>query len=235
LRETLLRSGIAPRHVRAYITELSEHLGDLTEREMAAGYDEENAVIRARARLGDDATLAAAMLDQRGMRSLSARAPWLVFGLVPPFFVLAAILLVVIPPSMYFIKPFVRPGAPIADMPHWYYALADIIMFSGNVLVGPLAAILFLLIAMRQRLKPVWPITGVLLIAVFAAAFTFNINFPAAGSGKPGMFAITIGPPGFDAAYDRDGWALIPRGAFTLVCAAFAYRLFRKRQGRNGA
>jgi hypothetical protein len=94
LRENLLKGGIAPRHVRRYLAELDDHLADLTAREIGAGYDGEDAAIRARAALGDDATLAGAMLAQRKLRSLTARAPWLVFRLMPP---LAAILVFVVP------------------------------------------------------------------------------------------------------------------------------------------
>ncbi|HEX2760941.1 MAG TPA: permease prefix domain 1-containing protein, partial [Rhizomicrobium sp.] len=84
LAETLLKGGIAPRHVRRYIRELDEHLEDLTAQQCAAGYDREEAYAFARARLGDDSELAQAMLDQPAMRSWPARMPWLVFLLLPP-------------------------------------------------------------------------------------------------------------------------------------------------------
>jgi hypothetical protein len=84
LAEALLRGGIAPRYVRRYVRELAEHLDDLTVQQRASGYDGEDAVRRARARLGDDSELAQAMLDQPSMRSWSARMPWLVFLFLPP-------------------------------------------------------------------------------------------------------------------------------------------------------
>jgi hypothetical protein len=37
LRERLLRAGVAPRHVRRYLRELSEHLADLRAEEERAG------------------------------------------------------------------------------------------------------------------------------------------------------------------------------------------------------
>ena len=82
--ETLLKGGIAPRHVRRYVRELADHLDDLTAQQRAAGYDGEEARTRARARLGDDSELAQAMLEQPGMRSWPARMPWLMFLLLPP-------------------------------------------------------------------------------------------------------------------------------------------------------
>ena len=81
LREILLKGGVAPRHVRRYLAELSEHLDDLTEKQRAQGYEGEDAQLRARALLGEDRELAAAMLEQKSLRSLPARAPWLIFGL----------------------------------------------------------------------------------------------------------------------------------------------------------
>src|SRR5215475_10676972 len=84
LAESLLKGGIAPRHVRRYVRELDEHLDDLTAEQRANGYDGEDAALRARARLGEDAELAQAMLDQPGMKSWPARLPWLVFLLLPP-------------------------------------------------------------------------------------------------------------------------------------------------------
>ncbi len=67
--ETLLKGGIAPRHVRRYVGELTDHLEDLTERQQRAGFDEADARIRARALLGDDRELTAAMLEQHRFKS----------------------------------------------------------------------------------------------------------------------------------------------------------------------
>ena len=47
LRERLLRAGIAPRHVRRYLRELTEHLADLTAEQRAVGYDEADAAMLA--------------------------------------------------------------------------------------------------------------------------------------------------------------------------------------------
>ena len=84
LRETLLRAGIAPRYVRRYVGELRDHLEDLTAQQRQAGYDSTEARIRARARLGSDDELAAAMLAQKNFRAWASRAPWAVFLLLPP-------------------------------------------------------------------------------------------------------------------------------------------------------
>ena len=76
LRERLLQAGIAPRHVRRYLAELDDHLDDLIQVQRDAGYDTDDAEIRARARLGDDDDLTKAMLARPALYSLPARAPW---------------------------------------------------------------------------------------------------------------------------------------------------------------
>ena len=97
LRELLLKGGVAPRHVRRYLAELSQHLDDLTEKQRAQGYDDEDAALRARALLGEDRELAAAMLEQKSLRSLPARAPWLIFGVLPPVAGIAAAFALIAP------------------------------------------------------------------------------------------------------------------------------------------
>src|SRR3954469_1786907 len=96
LRETLLRGGIAPPHVRRYLRELDEHMADLVAAQQAEGYQGEDARSRARARLGADAELAQAMIEQRDFRSFSARFPWLVFTLLPPLTMLLVLALPVL-------------------------------------------------------------------------------------------------------------------------------------------
>lgn len=49
LRESLLKAGVAPRHVRRYLRELDQHFEDLAEQQRQSGYDEEDAASRARA------------------------------------------------------------------------------------------------------------------------------------------------------------------------------------------
>src|SRR5690348_6895215 len=83
LREKLLRSGIAPRHVRRYLRELKQHFDDVVRDEMLRGLSTAEARAVARARLGSDNELASAMLSQPELRSVSARYPWAVFGLSP--------------------------------------------------------------------------------------------------------------------------------------------------------
>ena len=174
LAETLLRGGIAPRHVRRYLAELREHLEDLTAQQCEAGHDPEDAAVRARARLGSDHELAAAMLEQRQFRSWAARAPWAVFMVFPP---LAAIAI-----GMVFVGSLVLTGkyydfleknAP--PPPQWFQILATDVVAAANLVIMPLAATLFVAIAARQRLKLIWPLVAtIMLLALFIHS---DVNF----------------------------------------------------------
>jgi hypothetical protein len=171
LRETLLKGGVAPRHVRRYLAELSEHLDDLTAQQREAGYDAEDAAIRARARLGDDDRLAQAMLEQPGMRSWPARLPWLVFVALPP----AATLLLgtLLYATVYFIGNGAAKINAVVPLPqNWLIGFSAAAMTAISVLAVPMAATLLALLADRQRLKPLWPLLGIALLLLATPMFS---------------------------------------------------------------
>ena len=165
LRETLLKGGAAPRHVRRYIAELEDHLDDLAARQRAEGHDAAHALVRARALLGDDRELSAAMLEEPCFRALSFRAPWLVFGLLPP---LACVTASLVPVVLLYLLSF----AVSAPMPDWYRHVAHGIGVASDVMTVPLVAAAFVAIAMRQRMALWWPLlstaTALLLFAQIA-------------------------------------------------------------------
>jgi len=178
LGETLLKGGVAPRHVRRYLAELREHLNDLTAQQREKGYDAEDAMIRARAKLGSDTELADAMLEQKQFRSLVAWAPWAVFGLLPPiaamaaFFGLMAILVLVAHAAGLFAHQSI-------DAPHWFRQMVQTAFLLGNFTLAPTLALAFTMIATRQRLLPVWPLLSVLLIAMLD--LHLQADFPGLG------------------------------------------------------
>jgi len=75
LRECLLRAGVAPRHVRRYLTEFADHFADLRADEERAGRSHVDAESAALARLGRIDDLAKAMIEQRQFQSWGAQAP----------------------------------------------------------------------------------------------------------------------------------------------------------------
>jgi hypothetical protein len=178
LREILLKGGVAPRHVRRYIRELDEHLDDITAQQCAAGYDGEDAAIRARARLGDDSELAAAMLEQKSLRSVPARMPWLVFGFLPPVAGIGAAFVLIAPLALIArIFHMTTPGGIHA--PGWFQTLAFGLTGLGNLALEPLVAAGFVFLASRQRISWLWPLLAVVLLALMD--LQFRAHFPGAG------------------------------------------------------
>ena len=178
LRETLLKAGIAPRHVRRYVRELDDHLADLTQAQREAGHGDEDAAIRARALLGGDEELVSAMLAQPGFKSLPARAPWLVFGVAPPLAITALFLATALPLVLIAdLRGSMGPhGAPA---PSWFLFLANGTVLFANLALGPGLAALLVAAAWRQRLGWKWPLLAAVLIALLGAHMT--ASFPQAG------------------------------------------------------
>lgn len=174
LAETLLKSGIAPRHVRRYVRELADHLEDLTAQQRVAGCDDDDAESVARARLGDDTELAKAMLDQPGMRSWPARMPWLIFLLLPP--IVTAVIGLALYVAVFSIGS--SAGRINAFLPLSESGLAEFskaAMTAVQILAAPTGSALLVLLAQRQRLKLAWPLLGIVLLQlltpVYAAQF----------------------------------------------------------------
>lgn len=230
LREALLKGGVAPRHVRRYLTELNEHLEDLTARQREAGFDGQDATLRARALLGTDKELATAMLEQKQFRSLAARAPWAVFLLLPPFAAIAI--------GTVFIGSLVGLGEyyDFPDMhapppPQWFQTLAIDIVATANLTVMPLTAALFVTLAARQRLKLIWPfVATALLLILFIHS---DVSFPPRDTGNLSIGAAPI--------FMADGWKMmsehwqlvIVQYVLTLLPFSILYRkLNRKRTQR---
>jgi hypothetical protein len=180
LRESLLTAGIAPRHVRRYLRELDDHLADLTQAQRAAGHNDEDAAARALALLGSEAELAAAMLAQPGFKSLPARAPWLVFGLLPPVAIACLFLATVVPLALIKKLYDVRTsGILMAPAPVWFQGLAHAVALFANFGLGPGLAALMVWMATRQRLGWKWPLLAASLIALLGAHMT--AYFPEQG------------------------------------------------------
>jgi hypothetical protein len=178
LRQVLLASGIAPRHVRRYLAELSEHLDDLTRRQREAGYDAEDAALRARARLGSDTELAGAMLQHKQFRSIAARAPWAVFLLLPPVVGIAAAFALIAP--LVLAANIGRMTSPEGiHAPHWFQQMAARVTMFGNLALAPCLAMFFIMLAVRQRMAATWAVSAVCVLALLD--IQFEALFPPAG------------------------------------------------------
>ena len=187
LHERLLRAGIAPRHVRRYVAELTDHLSDLTAEEQSHGLSPTAARTAALLRLGSTDDLAAAMLAQPQFQSLTAHAPWAVFSLSPLvllatlWFVSLCLLLlgwhIFLPGA---ITPFgSTPGQQFFDLRNIYFQLNRALYLGSPVLVGWC----MVFIAARQRLNSLWPMLSLMILALLAATSHVQANRLAVPSG----------------------------------------------------
>lgn len=172
LRERLLRAGVAPRHVRRYLSELADHFADLTEEEQLAGHNLVEAQSAALARLGKTEDLAEALVKQRQFQSWCALAPWVIFSFVPLICLGAAYLVACL--YLWCGWKFFLPGAdspfgalavPTDSLANMYFQAGRFYYYSAPVLVGWTIGI----VAARQRLKAAWPTVGLVLIAWMGA------------------------------------------------------------------
>lgn len=224
VREQLLRAGIAPRHVRRYITELREHLADLAAQELATGLDPAAARQRARSLLGSDAQLAQTML-RTAPCSLAARAPWSVFVVLPVALLVLATL--AINQSMFQLLWPMRDVAHAA-MPAGYQALIATVGFFTSYLVGPLLASLCITVALRQRLASWWVWAGLALIALLCGPLGFQMHVAADGVGQSFSAARIVYQHGRPDLTATLGAALL-RSVVLFVAAGLTYRVLRQR------
>lgn len=173
LRERLLLAGVALRHVRRYLAELSDHLADLTAEEERSGLSRVDAEDAAFARLGGTDQLASAMIDQRQFQSWCVRAPWVTFGLAPivvlaaawsaALFILWSGWQVYLPAAS---TPFGAGHYRLLDAANLYFQFGRSIYLGAPIVVGWCIA----LIAARQRLRAIWPAVGMFLVALLGGA-----------------------------------------------------------------
>lgn len=177
LRERLLHAGVAPRHVRRYLTELGDHLADLSAEEQRAGLGRTEAEAAALKRLGGVDALATAMIEQRQLQSWCARAPWAVFSLGPLIVLAAAYLvagLILWSGWKIFLPEAQTPFVPTRGLSVLYFAVGKFDYFFAPVVIGWGIGLL----AARQRSMPIWPVLGLILNALIASAVQFHVARP---------------------------------------------------------
>ncbi|MGA8112015.1 MAG: hypothetical protein WB974_21405 [Acidobacteriaceae bacterium] len=165
LRERLLRAGVAPRHVRRYVTELSQHQADLIAEEEQAGCSRAEAETTAMARLGSVETLVRTMIERRELRSWTARAPWAVLGLGPLAALMAAwgiALTILVSGWVIFLPQASTPfNHPLRGFAIYYFGVGRLLYYTAPLLVGWA----FAAMAIRQRVGRWWLLPGLMLIA----------------------------------------------------------------------
>jgi hypothetical protein len=227
LRERLLGAGVAPRHVRRYLGELGDHLADLKVEEERAGRSGAESESAALARLGGVDDLARAMIEQRQFQSLCGRAPWAVFGLGPLLLLAAA----------WFVACFIlwtgwkifmpeasTPFVPVSGVAIFYFGMGRLIYFGAPVFIGWGIS----LIAARQRLKPVWPAAGLVLMALIAPMAQVHANRPFV-SGEAGHISMVFAMG--QSLQDFSFWLL--RALAILTLTALPYLIWRLQKARS--
>jgi hypothetical protein len=182
LRERLLRAGVAPRHVRRYLNELSDHLADLKAEEEREGRSPADAESAALIRLGNIDDLAKAITERAEFQSWCARAPWAMFGLAPILSLAVAwciALLILWSGWQIFLANTDTPFVPIDGFAIFYFGVGRLLYFIAPILVGWGIG----LIAARQRLNAIWPSVGLLLIAVMGATAQVQASRTAVSGG----------------------------------------------------
>ena len=202
LRERLLRGGVAPRHVRRYVTELREHWADLTAEEERAGLSRAEAEARALARLGRVDDLARTMIERRELRSWTARAPWAVLGGGPVLGLLAGwsvALLILWSGWAWFVGFSPTPFVPVHGFAIAYFGVGRMLYYSAPLLAGWGMVVL----AGRQRMRAVWPVLlGALVVAVLGATGAVDVRPPEAAeaAGRVGIRFFPVASQIGDAA-----------------------------------
>ena len=177
LLDKLLRAGVAPRHVNRYLHELSEHLDDLIAAEERRGQSHELAEKLALARLGETDLLVNVMIAKKGFRSWTHRAPWVVFLLAP----LLAVICAQIVTMLLLLFPMERRDLAINHgyslVPNWFGLFVALIAGFNEFVLPQLLGWGITTVAVKQRMRPVWPILGVLTTAILCGSQSYHVNW----------------------------------------------------------
>jgi hypothetical protein len=193
LRERLLSAGVAPRHVRRYLTELREHCADLTAEEERGGRNPAEAATLALARLGGVDELARSMIERPELRSWTAQAPWAVLGAAPLVGLAAGwgiALLILWSGWTWFVEGSRTPFVTVHGFAAAYFSVGRMLYYSAPLLSGWG----MIVVAGRQRLQAVWPvIVGSLAVAFLGATGAVDVHPPVV-PGDAGRVGIQFFP-----------------------------------------
>lgn len=179
LQHQLLRGGVKPRYVRRTLEELQYHAEDLRQQGLDLGFDSREATTRAQHMLGDNDTIARAVLSRNELKTLSFRFPKMVYLLSP----LLCFLLVFIGSitAITIIAVMVVPGdgQSMTSVPSWLLLSADVLLIVNSHLLAPLLVAVFCIAARNRMMDMTWPVIGILLLAFVSAGQSVTTAWPA--------------------------------------------------------
>ena len=187
LARTLLRGGIAPRRVRRIVNELREHFEDLRTDALAEGMSEAEAAAWASSRLGPERQVVKEMLARPELRSWSARWPWAIYALLPPFLMAALVVLVVLAmqPVFELYTLLWEWEASDADLPHpWFMSGVDGALATFKYAAPLLLCAVFGWMAVLRLSGSPWLIPGIIATAFLGGSFDIYMNW---GTGEWSM------------------------------------------------
>lgn len=176
LRRRLLRGGLSKRRVDRLLRELDDHRLALRERALGRGYERREAEAIAAAELGDATSIVEAMLAQPQLRSFSQRRPWLVYGLLPAW-VLIAVSAVTLLGTWFMLQGMGWDSQRLRD------AIDALFLFVSHGMLW-LIVLTMLWQAHRMHVTPGWPVLGSLLTIVLGSALTMQVAWPGVEGGS---------------------------------------------------
>jgi hypothetical protein len=152
-------------------------------------------------RLGNTENLAKPMLARSEFRSWSHRAPWAVFLLAP----LAALVAVNFTCLVVFLVTIEVSGSGIAHVPifvpSWFHGAFTAITQFDLFILPLVCGWAISSIAVRQRMKPLWPVLGIIVTAAFCGLQTYHIQWSPTANALIRLDNIGV------------SWPFVPRGS----------------------
>ena len=219
LGERLLRAGIAPRHARRLLDELTTHYALLVEEETDLGQPLEAARSCARIRLGTDDEILARASQQAMLRSWGAR--WPLVCVIVPLVALAGSGVLLIAALAAVFSTLGPPGEPEG----WLRGATMLVGWTMMYGLPLLWAYILARYSVSRRLRWRWPLTGLALAAAGGALTNFRVIWP--GRGVRGALSAGVG------WIPDHALSFVTRSLVTLAFGMALYVLLRARLGQR--